>query len=105
MPNAFDAIDPILSLMEENPYMDFGRQGALVHFVEKYYKNGYEEKLLLSLERRPAKHTLFMLNRIIKGSLGVTRRFYLDILDRIIANPALEEEIVSQAKAFKNLHK
>ena len=30
--------------MELNPGLDFGTPGPLVHFVEQFYGNGYEQK-------------------------------------------------------------
>jgi hypothetical protein len=39
-----------------------------VHFIEKFYRKGYEEKLLESISRRPTFHTVWMLNRLINGA-------------------------------------
>jgi hypothetical protein len=40
-----EAIEPILRFMEERPGADFGMPGALVHFVERFHSQGYEERL------------------------------------------------------------
>ncbi len=66
--DALETVEPILRFMEENPELDFGTPGPLVHFVEQFYRRGYESKLIDSLERRPIKHTVWMLNRIINGA-------------------------------------
>ena len=63
-----DAIGPILRLMELHEDVDFGMPGPLVHFLEKYYRSGYEELLLESVKQRPTPHTLWMLNRIVNGT-------------------------------------
>ena len=67
--------------MERHPLTDFGSPGPIVHFVERFYKKGYEEELLLSLKRMPTLHTVWMLNRIINGTDQA--EVYLDILKGI----------------------
>lgn len=104
MPNAFNAIVPILELMENNPDVDYGNPGPLVHFVERYYGHGYEEKLIDSLKRKPIKHTVWMLNRVINGSEGNKKEYLLGILDNVISFPDLDIDIVSLAKHFSSLH-
>lgn len=102
--DAFEAVQPILELMEKHPKTNFGMPGPLVHFVEKFYKNGYEEKLVESLKRQPTQHTVWMLNRIINGSHGDRKTYFLNILNNVIEFPNLDEETVSLAKHFKSLH-
>lgn len=36
------AVEPLLQFMERHPLSDFGMPGSIVHFVEKFYKKGYE---------------------------------------------------------------
>lgn len=60
----FEAVEPLLKLMERHPLADFGMPGAIVHFAERYYKSGYEEILYQSVKRSPSMHTVWMLNRI-----------------------------------------
>lgn len=102
--DAYDAIEPILKLMENNPGTDFGQPGPLVHFVEKYYKKGYEERLIDSIRRCPTKHTLWMLNRIINGSEGNTRQYFLDILEEISHSPNIDTDVIETAKHFRTIH-
>lgn len=102
--NAIEAIQPILMLMEKYPNGNFGRPGPLVHFVEKFYKNGYEEKLVESLKRQPTQHTVWMLNRIINGSEGDKKAYFINILDNIISLPNIDDEIVALASHFKSFH-
>jgi len=54
--------------MEEHPEIDYGTPGPLVHFLERFYKKGYEEQLVLSIRRKPTCHTIWMLNRLINGA-------------------------------------
>jgi hypothetical protein len=49
----FDAVRPILELIESSPNIDFGGPGPLGSFMEKFYHEGYEEELVASLKRKP----------------------------------------------------
>ncbi len=102
--DAFESVEPILKLMENNADFNFGKPGPLVHFVEKYYKNGYEEKLVESLQRHPTKHTLWMLNRIINGSENDAKEHYLNVLDRILEIHSLDDGTSELTKHFRSLH-
>lgn len=104
IPNAFDAIEPILKLMEANPNVDFGMPGPLVHFVEKFYKNGYEEKLIYSLQRQPTNPTVWMLNRIINGSGKEQKNFYIEVLENIAVSQTTDESVKLLAQHFKSLN-
>ena len=75
--NQLDSVQPLLRLMERHPLTDFGSPGPIVHFVERFYKKGYEEELLLSLKRMPTLHTVWMLNRLINGTVKI--RFKLSV--------------------------
>ncbi|WP_084225642.1 hypothetical protein [Paenibacillus pectinilyticus] len=102
--DGYDAIEPLLKLLEDNPDVDFGSPGPIVHFVEKYYKKGYEEKLIVSLYRRPTNHTLWMLNRIINGSENELKQQYLNVLKDIIERFSEDKKIDEQARYFRSLH-
>ena len=54
----FDAVRPILELIESSPNIDFGGPGPLGSFMEKFYHEGYEEELVASLKRKPTEYTL-----------------------------------------------
>ena len=82
--NEPDSIEPLLQLMERQPLTDFGSPGPIVHFVERFYKKGYEEKLISSLKRMPALQTVWMLNRIINGTDNPEA--YLSLLKQISEN-------------------
>ncbi len=102
--NSFDAVELILKLIEANPLADFGTPGPLIHFVEKYYKIGYEEKLVESVKNSPNAHNLFMLNRVINGVEAEEKEVYLSVLDEIIENKFLDENVLTVAKGFRELH-
>ncbi len=102
--NSYDAVELILALIEKNPEADFGMPGPLVHFVEKYYKDGYEEKLVDSVKRTPNIHNCFMLNRLINGSEGEEKQVYLSVLDEIINNKYHDNTVLREAARLKDLH-
>ena len=101
----FLAVEPLLLLMERNPDIDYGMPGPIVHFVERFYGNGYEGKLVESIKRNPTKHTLWMLNRIINGSTGEVKSEYLSMLADIISDTIVyDEKIRNEANAFLVSH-
>ena len=99
--NQLDSVQPLLRLMERHPLTDFGSPGPIVHFVERFYKKGYEE-LLLSLKRMPTLHTVWMLNRLINGTDQA--EVYLDLLKEISENASYNKEIREEALHFLSIH-
>ena len=93
-------IEWILHFMEENPKIDYGMQGPLVHFMEKKYKKGYEKLLLESIKRKPTEHTVWMLNRILNDVNLEDRNVYMDVLKAIVKDSKYDEELRSLAKEF-----
>lgn len=93
-----EAVTPLLQLMERHPLDDFGMPGAIVHFVERFYKNGYEELLIESVKRRPTMHTVWMLNRVMNGSEN--KNNYLEIMKEITERSDTEETIRNSASEF-----
>lgn len=93
-----EAVMPLLGLMERHPMDDFGMPGAIVHFVERFYKNGYEELLIGSVKRRPTMHTVWMLNRVMNGSEN--KNDYLKIMKEVTERSDVEEAIKNSASEF-----
>lgn len=93
-----EAVIPLLKIMERHPMDDFGMPGTIVHFVERFYKNGYEELLVDSIKRRPAMHTVWMLNRVMNGSEN--KKDYLKIMQEITERSDIEEAIKKSAGDF-----
>lgn len=93
-----EAITPLLKFMERHPLADFGMPGAIVHYVERFYKNGYEELLMESIKRRPAMHTVWMLKRIINGNEEAEK--YIDLMREVINRPDVHGDIKKSAEDF-----
>lgn len=100
-----DAVEPILRFIESHPTWHFGSPGPLVHFVEKFYKKGYEEELMKSLLRHPTTHTAWMLNRVINGTTEPDiQSQYLDVLREAAKNPLADKDAVDAIENFLLLH-
>ena len=62
-PQPFDLVAPILELIANHPEGDFGSPGYLVHFVERFYHQGYEDLLMEVVGKKPTLHNIWMLHR------------------------------------------
>ena len=84
--DSIEYVDNLLHFMEENPDVDYGMPGPLVHYMEKYYNNGYEELLYNSINRNPTVHTLWMLNRILNSPILKEKEKYFLLLKQVADN-------------------
>jgi len=82
MPDPITAVPMILQLMERHPTFDFGVPGPLVHFVERFYRKGYEDMLCESFTRRPTVHTVLMMHRLANGNSGELKQKYVGLLEQ-----------------------
>lgn len=92
------AVEPLLIFMERHPLSDFGMPGAIVHYVEQFYKKGYEDLLIDSVTRRPTLHTVWMMSRIRNASANADK--YEKVLNDILEKQDIEEEIKTSVKEF-----
>ncbi|WP_242499325.1 hypothetical protein [Flavobacterium sp. 140616W15] len=95
-------MDTLFSILESNPGEDFGMPGQIVHFLESFYKNGYEEKLLGSLQRKPTSHTVWMLNRIINGSEGELLIKYNNFMNQLLKREDIDDALRLEISDFLN---
>lgn len=95
---AGESIEAILRFMEANPDEEFGSPGPLVHFVESFLGKGYEVKLVESLKRCASPHVVWMLNRLINGSVPEKAAEYLDLMRELAGSP--DAEIAAEATFF-----
>ncbi len=91
-------VEPLLLFMERHLLSDFGMPGAIVHYVEQFYKKGYEDLLIASVTRRPTLHTVWMINRI--KNAGENSDKYEKVLKDILERQDVEEEIKNAVKEF-----
>ncbi len=95
-----ETVIPLLQIMERHPLDDFGMPGAMVHFIEAFEPD-YEIFLVESLKRRPALHTVWMLNRCINGNSQ--KNEYINLLKEISNSNDIEKEIRNSAQEFLDL--
>jgi hypothetical protein len=94
-----EAVEPVLRFMEEHPLIDYGARGPLTHFVERFYKKGYEEKLVVSINRKPTVHTVSMLNALINGtSEPAMRHHFIAVMQNVRQNPLADENTLQQVE-------
>ena len=95
------AIGPILRFMEVHSDWDFGAPGQLVHFVEQFLGQSYEEELTASVRRSPTAHTLWMLNRIVNGEQDRNRKAQLvELMAQVASTPGVNLAVADEARAF-----
>jgi hypothetical protein len=83
-----ERVEPILKFIEGHQTLDFGSPGPLVHYVERFYGNGYEQRLIESLERKPTTLTTWMLNRVVNGTNDpIVRGRMVELMKRIEEHP------------------
>jgi hypothetical protein len=100
-----EVVEPILRFMEAHPVWDYGMPGPLVHFVERFYGKGYEQRLIDSIDRKPTFHTVWMLNRIINGQkTPETRKLFIDVMTKAERNRLADDATVRRIKQFVALH-
>lgn len=97
-------IEALLHILEDFPETDFGAPGPIVHYAERFFRQGYEAKLVESLQRRPTPHTLWMLNRVLNGVEGSEKLEFIEVLDSILVRPDLDSATRQEAEEFRALH-
>ena len=96
-----EAVESILRFIEEHPAVDFGSPGPLVHFTERFYGYGYEDRLLESIDRRPTALTVWMLNRVVNGTKERLQRLkFVAAMKDVVSHPLANDEIRQQANGF-----
>ena len=70
--NPYEFVEPILEIISTNPSVNFGMPGDLVHFVEKFYKKGYEELLINSVRKNPNRNEFAKVVKTLKNDKSVS---------------------------------
>ena len=98
--DSIEYVDALLKYMEENPLIEYGMPGPVVHFAERYYQKGYEQLLFDSLSNKPTQHTLWMLNRIINSPTLVDKEKYITLLRDISTDATVDENVRQDADKY-----
>ena len=91
--NPYEFVEPILEIISTNPSVDFGMPGDLVHFVEKFYKKGYEELLIDSVKKNPTSHNILMLHRCYNDIKNPNRNEFAKVVKALKNDKSVSIEI------------
>ena len=91
--NPYELVEPILEIIADNPSVDFGMPGELVHFVEQVYKNGYEELLIASVSEKPTPHNIWMLHRCYNDINNPQRDKFAEVIRELKNEESVSVEI------------
>ena len=91
--NPYELVAPILEIIADNPSVDFGMPGELVHFVEQFYKNGYEELLIASVSEKPTPHNIWMLHRCYNDINNPQRDKFAEVIRELKNEESVSVEI------------
>lgn len=99
-PHPEQGIPALFAIMERMPVTEMGAPGPLVHALERM-RGHYEGQLDESVKRRPAKLSVWMINRILNGTRDSgQRQVYLDLLRIAAEHPSAPESVKSDARHF-----
>ena len=98
--NPMDYFEDLFMFMENNPNIDYGMPGPIVHFMESYYKKGYEDELLKSVKRKPTQRTVWMLNRVLNDVNLIGREKYIGVMEESIKRTDVDLETKKEIKGF-----
>lgn len=90
----------ILEIIADNPSVDFGMPGELVHFVEQFYKNGYEELLIASVSEKPTPHNIWMLHRCYNDINNPQRDKFAEVIRELKNEESVSVEIKDAIDEF-----
>ena len=90
----------ILEIIADNPSVDFGMPGELVHFVEQFYKNGYEELLIASVSEKPTPHNIWMLHRCYNDINNPQRDKFAEVIRELKNEESISVETDSSFFSF-----
>lgn len=97
---AFEYLSFIFEIMEENPELDYGMPGPIVHYMESYYKKGYEVLLLHSVRKFPTSHTVWMLNRVMNDPHIDNKEEYIEVLKLSLNRNDISDDVRNDIEIF-----
>ena len=98
--NPYELVAPILEIIADNPSVDFGMPGELVHFVEQFYKNGYEDLLIASVSEQPTPHYIWMLHRCYNDINNPERDKFAEVIRELKNEESISVEIKDAIDEF-----
>ena len=74
--------------------------GDLVHFVELFYKHGYEELLVSSVRKNPTAHNIWMVHRCFNDVNSPKRDMFVKLMKELKADPSVLMDIKKEIDEF-----
>lgn len=93
-------LEYLINLIADNPNIDFGMPGPVVHFIEKYPEEEYVSYLIMALKDKPNSLLLWMLNRIVNEPNCTKKEEYILIFDAISKRKDIDMIIRNDAKDY-----
>lgn len=75
-------VEFLIDFMSDNPNIDYGMPGPIVHFIERYPVEYYLGFLLKAIAKKPNDTLLWMLNRITNVADNINREKYIDVFKK-----------------------
>lgn len=99
-PEPFELVEPILEIIGTHPRVDFGMPGDLVHFLEQFYKHGYEELLVSSERKNPTAHNIWMVHRCFNDVNNPKREMFVELMKELKDDSSISMDIKKEIDEF-----
>ena len=99
-PEPFELVEPILEIIGTHPRVDFGVSGDLVHFLEQFYKQGYEELLVSSVRKNPTGHNIWMIHRCFDDVNNSKREMFVELMKELKDDSSVSMDIKNEIDEF-----
>lgn len=99
-PEPFELVEPILEIIGTHPRVDFGMPGDLVHFLEQFYKHGYEELLVSSARKNPTAHNIWMVHRCFNDVNNPKREMLAELVKELKDDSSVSMDIKKEIDEF-----
>ena len=99
-PEPFELVEPILEIIGTHPRVDFGMPGDLVHFLEQFYKHGYEELLVSSVRKNPTAHNIWMVHRCFNDVNNPKREMFAELMKELTDDSSVSMGIKKEIDEF-----
>ena len=99
-PEPFELVEPILEIIGTNPTVDFGMPVDLVHFVELFYKHGYEELLVSSVRKNPTAYNIWMVHRCFIDVNNPKRDMFVKLIKELKDDSSVSTDIKKEIDEF-----
>lgn len=99
-PEPFELVEPILEIIGTHPRVDFGMPGDLVHFLEQFYKHGYEELLVSSVRKNPTAHNIWMVHRCFNDVNNPKREMFAKLMKKLKDDSSVSMDIKKEIDEF-----